>query len=104
MNENNYWIELKNTVKLFSFWALTTIIDTLFLAIWVLIQWIVGDKVITPIELTGIDNYVLIIFKIMFAVSTLAPVVITVYRDIRIMLIRTQNKIRQEINNDKDYE
>ena len=104
MNENHYWTELKNTVKLFSFWSLTTLIDTLFLVIWVSIQWIVGDKVIAPLKLTGIDQYVLIIFQIMFAVSTLAPVAITVYSDIRIMLIKTQSKIHQEINNDKDYE
>jgi hypothetical protein len=40
---------------------------------------------------------VLTIFQILFAISTLAPVVITIYRDIRIMLLRTNRKIRREI-------
>ena len=48
------------------------------------------------IVLTGIDRVVFTIFQILFAISTLAPVAITIYRDIRIMLLRAQHKIRIE--------
>jgi hypothetical protein len=97
MSEANDWVELKKTIKLYAIWAITSLADALFLTLWVAVQWVVGSKVVTPLRLSGIDSIVLSIFQVLFAVSTLAPVAITIYRDIRIMLLRTQRKIRQEI-------
>jgi hypothetical protein len=97
MSEVNEWVELKNTVRLYAIWAVTSLIDSLFLAIWITIQWLVNSKIVVPLRLTGFDNIVLYIFQILFAISTLAPVATTIYRDIRIMLLRTQRRIRQEI-------
>ena len=97
MSEANEWVELKETVKLYAVWAITSLADALFLALWVAVQWLVSSKIVTPLVLSGIDNIVLFIFQILFSISTLAPVAITIYRDIRIMLLRTQRKIRQEI-------
>ena len=97
MSNTNEWTELKDTLRLFSLWVVSSLIDSAFLALWVTIQWVVSNKVVAPLILTGIDRFVLIVFQILFAVSTLAPVAITIYRDIRIMLLRTQRKIRREI-------
>lgn len=97
MSEIKEWIELKETLRLFVVWGITGLVDSLFLALWVAIQWLVDSNVITPLELSGIDSLVLDGFQVLFAISTLAPVAITIYRDIRIMLIRTQRKIRSEI-------
>jgi len=58
---------------------------------------LVNNNVVALLILTGIDRVVLAIFQFLFAISTLAPVAITIYRDIRIMLLRTQRKIRSEI-------
>lgn len=98
MSKTNEWTELKDTLKLFTVWTVSSLIDSAFLALWVTIQWIVSSKVITPLRLTGIDRLILTIFQILFAISTLAPIAITIYRDIRIMLLRTQRKIRSEIH------
>jgi hypothetical protein len=97
MSNINEWTELKGTIKLFTIWAVSSLIDSAFLALWVTIQWVVNNKVVTPLILTGIDRFNLTVFQILFAISTLAPVAITIYRDIRIMLLRTQRKIRSEI-------
>jgi hypothetical protein len=97
MGKVNEWKELRETLRLFTVWTVTSLIDSSFLALWVIIQWILNNQVIIPLKLTGIDQFVLIIFQVLFALSTLAPVVITIYRDIRIMLLRTQRKIRGEI-------
>ena len=97
MSNSREWIELKEAIRLFAVWGVTSLIDSLFLALWIVIQWIMYTKVITPLELSGIDKLVLAGFQFLFAISTLAPVAITIYRDIRIMLIRTQRKIRDEI-------
>jgi hypothetical protein len=54
-------------------------------------------KVIANLQLSGIDKWVLSAFQLLFAVSTLAPVVVYIYVDIRVMLLRAQGKIRHEI-------
>lgn len=97
MGKSSQWGELKDALRLFTVWTVTSIIDSFFLALWVTIQWIINNKVIAPLKLTGLDQIVLNIFQILFAISTLAPVGITIYRDIRIMLLRTQRKIHGEI-------
>lgn len=96
--ESNNWTEFTGTVKLVSFWVITTLLDSTFLALWVAIQWAVDKFVIKPLALSGFDQVIVIIFQIMFAISTLAPVAITIYRNISIMVVRTQRNIRQEIS------
>ena len=96
MAEVRDWVELRKTIRLYIIWGAVTFIDSLFLALWITIQWLVSNKVITPLKLDGIDTLILFVFQILFAISTLAPVAITIYRDIRIMLLRTQRQIRQE--------
>lgn len=97
MSELNEWVELKDTIRLYAVWGVTTLVDSLFLALWVAVQWLVDSYVVLPLRLTGLSNLVLSLFQILFAISTLAPVAITIYRDIRIMLLRTQRRIRREI-------
>ena len=96
MNEINNWIDLKYTLRILSLWAITSLIDSSFLALWIVIQWLVSTKVMTPLKLTGLNQIVLIVFQVMFSISTLSPVAITIYRDIRIMLLRTKRKIQRE--------
>jgi hypothetical protein len=98
MSKSKEWAELKDTLRLFIIWTASSMIDSAFLALWVATQWVVNNKVVTPLVLTGIDKVVLTIFQVLFAISTLAPVVITIYKDIRIMLLRTNRKIRNETN------
>jgi hypothetical protein len=97
MSDSKEWVELKDTLRLFAIWTISSLIDSAFLALWVTVQWLVNNKVVTPLMLTGIDRFVLTIFQILFAISTLAPVGITIYRDVRIMLLRTNRKIRSEV-------
>ena len=88
---------IERQFEAFHHMAVSSLADSAFLALWVAVQWIVNNKVVVPLKLTGIDNIVLTIFQVLFAVSTLAPVAITIYRDIRIMLLRTNRRIRNEL-------
>ncbi len=97
MSKSNEWIELKETLKLFTIWGVSSVIDSAFVALWAVVQYFVNHKVLSLFILTGIDLIVLNIFHFLFAVSTLAPIVFTIYKDIRIMYLRTQRKIQNEI-------
>jgi len=72
-------------------------LDSLFLSIWVIVLWVVNSKIIKPLNITGFERIVILIFQFLFVCSTLAPVAMTIYKDIRIMMLKYQQKIHKEI-------
>jgi len=96
MADGDEWGELALETKTFIRWAISSLLDSAFLAFWVWVQWLTSGKVIAPLKLSGVDQWVLSAFQILFGVSTLAPVVIYIYADIRVMLLRAQRRIQQE--------
>lgn len=108
LKEGNEWYDLINNLKIFTVWAASSLIDAVFLALWVFTQWFVNENVIKIFTLNDLDRWMLETFQIIFAIATLAPIIVYVYVDIRVMLLRAQRKIRQEIElskvNDPDDE
>lgn len=78
-------------------------LDAIFLSVWVIVQYLV-NWLIENLELGTVDRLVLYIFQLLFAISTLAPVALTIYRDIRVMFIRTQREIHEEIRLGEGHE
>lgn len=70
------------------------VIDAFFLCLWVVVQWGV-QWVASTLPLSGVDKWALAAFRIMFAVATLVPVVLYIYADLRIMLIRAGRRVEQ---------
>lgn len=91
------WKEVKTELQVFSRWFASALIDSAFLTLWALMQWGI-NRVFGNVQLSGIDQVVFIIFQWLFAVSTLAPVAIYIYVDIRVMLIRAKKRIRRAGN------
>jgi ABC-type transport system involved in Fe-S cluster assembly fused permease/ATPase subunit len=88
--------EIKTEIFTFLRWIISGVMDSVFLIIWVVTQW-ATNNIINNLNLSGIDKWVLITFQILFAVSTLAPVIVYIYVDIRIMILRAQHRIILEI-------
>ena len=88
-------IETKIRLSTIIKWILSGFIDSLFLIFWVLIQW-GTQRILGNLELMGIDRLVFYIFQALFAISTLAPVVIFMYSDIATMVIRAKLQIQTE--------
>jgi hypothetical protein len=85
--------------RMFLRWIIASLIDGAFLTIWTFTQYGV-DQAIGLVELSSIDNWMLLCFQVLFAISTLAPVVLYICQDISIMFIRTMRAIRQERERD----
>lgn len=69
--------------------------------IWLAAQWGVA-KAIDWFDLRNIlDQLVLVTLQIIFAVTTIVPVIIYYVEDIRLIVIRTQKKIDYEKNQAK---
>jgi hypothetical protein len=73
----------------------STLITSLFLGIWVAVQWGV-NYLIGLLQLSGIDSIVLSAFQVIFAVTTLYPIIVFYYVDARIIWIRARKTIIQE--------
>jgi hypothetical protein len=87
------WTEIRDYLICFFQWGLECIIDALFLSGWVCLQWFVKTKVFDVYVLDGIDSWVPIAIQVIFAISTILPILLLFYRDIRIMLIRVNESI-----------
>jgi hypothetical protein len=66
--------------------------ESLFLVMWA-ISNVAGNRLVDSLHITGIDAIVLRFLQILFAVSTLAPICISMYMDIRIMIKRASREI-----------
>lgn len=93
MNDGNWKREVSDEVKVFIRWIISSLLDASFLIVWIYLQWLV-DKFTDRFPLDNIDEVQLSIFRILFAITTLAPIIFYIIRDISVMYIRTRQKIR----------
>ena len=83
-------------VKLFSKWIISSLLDGLFVAIWAAIQWGAQQAVVNfPLE--GVDLWTLRTFQLIFAITTLAPILIYIIMDTTIMIIRARIRVKNEL-------
>lgn len=74
-------------------------VDTVFLILWLLLQWgakIAKDGILVSLDLSGLDAIELLVFQVLFFLTTLAPVAIYTYRDIAVVWLRAQKRVRLE--------
>lgn len=93
-NENMQYVKLR--AKNVGVQVICIAIDSLFLIFWILIQYLVDTYVVSKLGLRGIDSWMLLGFQWLFAVSTLIPVIVNIYVDLRIVLQRAQTRIARE--------
>jgi membrane-anchored protein YejM (alkaline phosphatase superfamily) len=85
--------KLTARLSLFTVWAASAVIDCLFLVIWLIAQW--GIEKLTTLLVSGFNQWMVQIFEATFAISTLAPILIYVYTDIRVMAEQSRRQIRE---------
>ena len=91
------WAHIKNLVVQLA----VIFVDALFLSLWVFIQYVVDVLVVKQLNLSGIDKWMLLIFQGLFAVSTLVPVLASLYLDIRNILRRTREELKKGSANNR---
>lgn len=104
MSENDWWKDLKGRLKFFATQVVQILIDSLYLALWVIAQWAVNEYVVQRLKLSGMDEWVYLAFQVIFALSTLVVVVLHVGADIVIMYLRTRRRIQYEVELSKGTE
>lgn len=83
-------------------WILSGIIQALFIALWVLVQWSVNKYIITQFQVGGTDKNVLFIAQWLFAIATLIPMLLFLVKLLVTMTLRTYREIRQEFQKESN--
>lgn len=92
MIEPNEYSEIANPRFKYMF---TVLMDTLYLGLWIGAQWGV-NAIIKTLPLEGVDLWTFLAFQIFFAITTFVPILVNFWTDVRIMLIRSRNRITME--------
>jgi succinate dehydrogenase/fumarate reductase cytochrome b subunit len=89
---------LINKGRIISSTFLSFLIESIFLLLWVLVNYLLSFVYKWAILEKGINEIQIIIFQIIFALSTLFPILIHIYVDIRVLIIRAKKEILKEKN------
>lgn len=90
------------SLREFSSWVLSSLVDGVFLISWVWVQWLVG-QVIGSLPLYGIDDWTLLVVQLLFAIATLVPIVAHICVTIIRTVIEAREIIRRDWNTSKNY-
>lgn len=77
----------------FAFYALSGIIDVVFLTIWAALQWLAKDLV-GRFPLEGLDQAFLVVYQVVFAVVTFVPVLAYVVVDFFSVYQRVRHELK----------
>lgn len=85
---------IKSKAKTALAWATSLLVDSVFLSIWFLAQSIVG-RLATSFPAHGTDSYAIASVQVLFAISTIIPIILYIYQDTLIMYYRTKANIEK---------
>ena len=91
--KRNYYLHAK--LKFFSELCLFSIIEAIFISLWAACQWLM-DYIIKRCDLTTIDHWIIVLIKLLFAISTLAPIIIHTIYDIKVFLAKAKKEMQDE--------
>jgi len=75
----------------------TIVADNILLAVWVVVEFVFEDYLVPRFPLASeLSKICFWVFRVIFALSTLCPPLLFLYRDVRTMWIRTQAAIENE--------
>ncbi|MGB0389339.1 MAG: hypothetical protein ACPGWR_31335 [Ardenticatenaceae bacterium] len=96
MSDIDYWAEMKIKIKSIVKWLSYSFLDAVFLSGWVALQWFVSEIVIKNLQLSGLDEYILLSFQYLFSWATLLPIIAHIFIDSWTITLRTLTELWKE--------
>ena len=87
------FVELKTVTR----WVLSGLIEAFFVACWVITQWFMNTYVVKLFGIDEGDKTIFEIFRWLFGISTLAPIVYFLIKLLVTMTVRTWREIQKEL-------
>ncbi len=72
------------------------LLNVVFLCFWLAAQYLLA-YVISLLSTDEMNKLMIVVFKSIFAISTIIPILINLYKDIRIMIIQSNKEIEAEL-------
>ena len=81
-------------------WVVSLICDSIFIAVWVLLNWGLDAQVVERLELKGVDHTILMWLKYLFGISTLIVVIIFIAEDLVTVAAQAYSRVRSKLKGD----
>jgi hypothetical protein len=85
---------LIDRLRVFAIQLASVLIDSLFLAGWVLTNWAADTHLFPLFQLDGMNTFFVRVLKVVFAISTLFPVLLYIIVDLLSISVRAKRTIR----------
>ena len=95
MEQKKFLNELLERVQTLGIQLISVLIDAIFLAVWVFLQW-GTNYLIQFLEVQGIEKWVLLSFKMFFGLSSFGAVAIPAFKDLAIISVKAWKEFKQE--------
>jgi hypothetical protein len=95
--ENSISHHLTERGKVLATWIVSLICDSIFIAVWVLLNWGLDAQVIERLELKGVDHAILVWLKYLFGISTLIVVIIFIAEDLVTVAAQAYLRVKAKI-------
>jgi hypothetical protein len=95
--------KLKSSIKFIFIWTGITLVNASFLVLWVILQWLALQIAENP-TLSSLETWILSAFRYVFAATTLPPIIIWNWMEIKYMITIVQSKNGEQSNEGKQYE
>ena len=92
--------EMRERLKLFALQLLSCLINAVFMALWVGMQWALDKYVVEPASLRGAGKWSLWVFQAVFSITTLVPILAYIYVDLRAIVRRAYKGIEESDGED----
>lgn len=75
-------------------WLASSMLDAVFVVLWILLQW-GANYIVEFFELSGLAHWASVLIRLSFAITPAVPISIHIYKNIRIMIMRTNLEIKR---------
>jgi hypothetical protein len=87
--------QLKYRLSTFGLIMAGVSIDTAFLGLWLLLQWTLKHHLVPRFQPVGLDQWLITLFHIIFALGTLFPVLMYFFVDLNAAYVEGRQEIRK---------
>jgi hypothetical protein len=92
---------VRGRMRILGIQSSTVAVDTLFIAAWVVVNWLLDYWIVEPMRLAGSDGFLLGVFRWVFGIATLIVVLLFVVEDIITMIIQARRRIIAQLREDQ---
>ncbi len=95
MSNNNIKDQAKSKLYSFLIGIWSVLLNAFFLCIWLGVQYLVA-YIVSLLTTDEMNKILILIFRGIFAISTLIPILINLYKDLYILTIQANNEVKNK--------